>query len=141
MYILDTDHLSLLGRANSMEAQPLRFRLAGLKAQERVTTIITVEEQMRGWLAHLARSRSLTQQVEAYRQLKEFLDRYLKLTVLEFDEAAAAEFERLKHARIRIGTMDLKIAAIALSHSATVLTRNRGDFEQVPGLQIEDWTV
>jgi len=69
------------------------------------------------------------------------LDRYLKLTVLEFDEAAAAEFERLQRSRIRIGTMDLKIAAIALSRGATVLTRNLKDFSRVPGLRAEDWAA
>lgn len=140
MYILDTDHLSLLGRADSPGAQRLRFRLAGLKPEERITTIITFEEQMRGWMSHLAQSRSLVRQVEAYRRLKEFLDRYLKITVLEFDEAAAAEFERLKQSRLRIGAMDLKIASIALAHNATVLTRNLKDFNRVSGLRVEDWT-
>jgi tRNA(fMet)-specific endonuclease VapC len=141
MYILDTDHLSLLGRAASPEAQRLRFRLAGLKPEERVTTIITFEEQMRGWMAHLAQARSLPRQVEAYRRLKDFLDRYLEITVLEFDEVAAAEFERLKRSRLRIGTMDLKIAAIALAHGAAVLTRNLKDFTSVPDLRVEDWTA
>src|SRR6266705_5902429 len=140
MYILDTDHLSLLGRADSSEAQRLRFRLAGFNTEERVTTIITFEEQMRGWMSHLARSRVLARQIEAYRRLKEFLDRYLKVTVLEFDEAAAVEFKRLQGLRLRVGTMDLKIAAIALAHSATVLTRNVKDFDLVPGLRVEDWT-
>jgi tRNA(fMet)-specific endonuclease VapC len=95
---------------------------------------------MRGWMAHLARSRVLARQIEAYRRLKEFLDRYLKVTVLEFDEAAAVEFKRLQSLRLRVGTMDLKIAAIALAHSATVLTRNVKDFVLVPGLRVEDWT-
>jgi tRNA(fMet)-specific endonuclease VapC len=131
MYILDTDQLSLLGRADSPEAQRLRFRLAGLKPEERITTIITFEEQMRGWMSHLAQARSLARQVEAYRRLKEFLDRYLKITVLEFDEAAAVEFERLKQSRLRIGAMDLKIASIALARNATVLTRNLKDFIRV----------
>lgn len=140
MYILDTDHLSLLGRANSSEAQRLRFRLAGFKTEDRVTTIITFEEQMRGWTAHLARARSLARQVEAYAQLKEFLDRYLKIAVLEFDEAAAVEFKRLQALRLRVGTMDLKIAAIALANGATVLTRNLRDFCLVPSLRVEDWT-
>jgi tRNA(fMet)-specific endonuclease VapC len=142
MYILDTDHISLLeSLSTSPEAQRLRFRLARLKPEERITTIITFEEQVRGWMSFLAQARSLTQQVAAYRRLKGVLDRYLKITVLEFDEAAAAEFERLKQARIRIGTMDLKIAAIALAHDATVLTRNIGDFGRVPGLRVEDWTA
>jgi tRNA(fMet)-specific endonuclease VapC len=140
MYILDTDHLSLLGRADSPEAQRLRFRLAGVDVEERVTTIITFEEQMRGWMAHLARARLLARQVEAYRRLKEFLDRYLKVTVLEFDEAAAVEFGRLQGLHLRVGTMDLKIAAIALAHKATVLTRNVKDFGLVTGLRVEDWT-
>ncbi len=83
----------------------------------------------------------MAQQVGAYRRLKNVLNRYLKLTVLEFDEAAAEEFERLQKQRIRIGTMDLKIAAIALTRHATLLTRNSKDFSKVPGLHIEDWSA
>jgi tRNA(fMet)-specific endonuclease VapC len=142
MYILDTDHISILESVStSPEAQRLRFRLAGLKPDERITTIITFEEQIRGWMSYLAQSRTLDQQVTAYRRLKGVLDRYLKITILEFDEAAAIEFKRLQQGRIRIGTMDLKIAAIALAHDATVLTRNFKDFTQVPGLRVEDWTI
>ena len=61
------------------------------------------------------------------------------MDVLEFDTEAATEYQRLKQSRIRIGTMDLKIAAIALTHKATVLTKNLKDFSRVPGLKIEDW--
>ncbi|MGE0882915.1 MAG: type II toxin-antitoxin system VapC family toxin [Blastocatellales bacterium] len=141
MYILDTDLLSLLGRTDSPASHRLRFRLSRLKQEERITTIITFEEQMRGWMSHLARSRSLAKQVEAYRQLQEFLQRYLTISVLEFDETAAAEFERLQKQRIRIGSMDLKIAAITLAQNATLLTRNTKDFSKVPGLLIEDWSA
>lgn len=141
MYILDTDHISLMESAStSAEGQRLRFRLARLRPEERITTIITFEEQVRGWMSYLAQARSLTKQVGAYRRLKGVLDRYLKITVLEFDEEAAIEFKRLQGLRLRIGTMDLKIAAIGLAHSATVLTRNLKDFGLVPGLRVEDWT-
>lgn len=51
------------------------------------------------------------------------------------------EFQRLKRSRLRIGTMDLKIAAIALVHDATLITRNRADFAKVPGLRVEDWSA
>jgi len=40
---------------------------------------------------------------------------------------------------VRIGTMDLKIASIALDHEATLLSANLRDFEQIPGLHVEDW--
>jgi len=40
---------------------------------------------------------------------------------------------------LRIGTLDLKIACIALAYDATLLTRNATDFAQVPGLRIENW--
>jgi tRNA(fMet)-specific endonuclease VapC len=61
--------------------------------------------------------------------------------VLGYDDEAGAQFERLRKMRIHIGTMDLKIAAIALASDATVLTRNISDFGRVPGLRAEDWTI
>jgi predicted nucleic acid-binding protein len=51
------------------------------------------------------------------------------------------EFQRLCVRRVRIGTMDLKIAAIALANDATLLSRNLPDFAKVPGLRVEDWSA
>lgn len=61
--------------------------------------------------------------------------------LLPFGDKSLVEYEALKRQRIRIGTSDLRIAAIALVHGATVLTRNLRDFRQVPGLVAEDWTL
>ena len=57
------------------------------------------------------------------------------------DEAAAAAFQRLRRRHRRIGTMDLKIAAIVLSRNATLLSRNLRDFGHIPDLHVEDWTT
>lgn len=141
MYILDTDHVSLLDRADTHEAHRLRFRLAQLPPEERVTTIVTYEEQMRGWMAIVAQARGLPRQITAYDNLKRMVDRYRNIEVLGFDNRAATEFQRLQSFKIRIGTMDLKIAAIALVNNATLLSRNLKDFSKAPGLKVEDWAA
>ena len=82
----------------------------------------------------------MAHQIEAYRKLNRQLKNFCKMTVLEFDERAAIEFQSLQKSRLRIGTMDLKIAAIAFAHGATLLTRNLLDFRKIPGLKVDDWT-
>jgi tRNA(fMet)-specific endonuclease VapC len=47
----------------------------------------------------------------------------------------------LRAQSLRIATMDLRIASIALSQGLTLLTRNSRDFSKVPGLVLEDWTI
>jgi tRNA(fMet)-specific endonuclease VapC len=138
MYILDTDHLSVLERGG-VGAQRLFQRLASIDSTQVATSIISYEEQMRGWLSYAAKSQTIEQQVEAYKQLKRQLMNYCAIPILDFDQEAALEFQRLKKLYPRLGTMDLKIASIALANQAIVLTRNNRDFGQILGLFIEDW--
>jgi tRNA(fMet)-specific endonuclease VapC len=64
---------------------------------------------------------------------------YLRtITVIGFDEQAQTIFRRLRVQGIRIGTQDLRIAAIALRRGATLVTRNVRDLATVPSLNIED---
>ena len=141
MVILDTDHLSLLQRRESAGSQILQDRLDRLDTGSRATTIVTYEEQTRGWMAYMAGAKSVSQEVAAYSRLKRHLDDFRTIVVLDFDERAGVEYQRLRRARIRIGTMDLKIAAIVLTHDATLLSRNLSDFAKVPGLKVADWTL
>jgi tRNA(fMet)-specific endonuclease VapC len=142
MVILDTDHLTLLERGDSAASKRLRKRLADLPPDEpAVTTIITYEEQTRGWLAYMARARGVTQQVAAYQRLRLHVETYRRIPVIDFDDRAAVEFQRLRAARVRVGTMDLKIAAVAIAQDSVLLSRNLADFQKVPGLRVEDWTI
>ncbi len=59
--------------------------------------------------------------------------------VLPWTQETAEIFVRLRAGGVRIGSMDLKIASVALSRNATVLTRNLRHFQKVPGLRAEDW--
>jgi tRNA(fMet)-specific endonuclease VapC len=141
MLVLDTDHLSLLMWKGSSQSIHLQNRLDDSGDPEIVTTVINYEEQARGWLALSSRARSTGQLVEYYRRLSGHLDGFRSLEVLEFDRAASIVLEDLKKSRVRIGTMDLRIASIVLSRGATLLSRNLGDFRKVPDLKVEDWSA
>ncbi len=76
----------------------------------------------------------------AYHKLNRFLENYRVIPVIPFDSTAAIEFERLRNLKIRVGTMDLKIAAVAIANNALLVTRNLADFQRIPNLQTADWT-
>lgn len=140
MYILDTDHLSVLERKGD-NAQYLLQRLRETDPAQISTTIISYEEQMRGWLSYIAKAQSEDKQVEAYKQLKNQLMNYCAIPVIEFDLGAVREFNRLRKVDPRLGAMDLKIAAITIVNRSVLLTKNSSDFGQISGLSIEDWTI
>lgn len=126
---------------DTIEAFNLGRRLSSVLPEEPAVTIITYEEQMRGWLAHIAQARTQTQQIVVYQKLRRLVDRFSRITLLDYEVNAATRFEALRQAGIRIGSMDLKIAAICLTNDATLLTRNSKDFGRVPGLKFEDWSA
>jgi tRNA(fMet)-specific endonuclease VapC len=140
MIVLDTDCLSLLERERLLESSRLLRALDEHQSGEICTTIITFEEQMRGWLSFIARCKNLDDQVSGYGRLHRFLESYRNTPVLDFDERAAEVFANLRNRKIRVGTMDLKIASIAIANKAILVTRNLSDFEQIPGLVAQDWT-
>lgn len=140
MWFLDTDHLTLLERGGSA-ALTLQMRLGQVPIAEVDTTIVNYEEQMRGWLAKSAQSSTPAATITAYRLLRRHVDTFADFTLFTFDEEASLHFERLRQARLRVGTSDLRIAAICLANDATLLTRNLKDFGKVPGLRAEDWSA
>ncbi len=141
MHVLDTDVLSITQVRTGEVYERLRVRLNTISPGSLYITIVTLEEQMRGWLSYISRAKSMAQQIQAYQRLQAFLDDIRLRPVLPFDDRAAAEFQRLRKAKIRIGTMDLKIAAIVLSRDATLISRNLADFRQVHGRRVEGWTL
>ena len=62
-----------------------------------------------------------------------------KRRVLPWNDDVIAIHARLHGLRIRIGTMDLRIASIALAQGGILLSRNLRDFERVPDLKVENW--
>jgi tRNA(fMet)-specific endonuclease VapC len=62
MYILDTDHLSLIQR-NGQEGKQILPKLAAIEESEVVVIVITYEEQVRGRLNVLSRAKTLDEQI------------------------------------------------------------------------------
>ena len=78
-------------------------------------------------------------QIPAYSRLGQLFNVLPEWDIILLDERAADQFASLRQQRIRIGTMDLKIASIALVNDALLVTANLHDFSQVPGLRCENW--
>lgn len=112
-----------------------------MKTEVIAITVITVEEQMRGWLDAIRQSSESQRLKWSYLGLRQGVEFFNSIRILDFDEKAINCYAELKGQKIRIGTQDLRIAAIAISHNAILVTRNQRDFSRIPGLQFEDWTL
>ena len=129
-YLLDTDICIELIRGRAAE---LLQRLTSLEPGEAAISAISVAELQYG----VTRS----SQPDRNRQALELF--LLPLDILDFDFAAAARYgdvrAQLEAAGRPIGSYDMLIAAHALSHDLTLVTRNVREFERVAGLHIETW--
>jgi tRNA(fMet)-specific endonuclease VapC len=138
MILLDTDHFSVFTDERDQRHALLNRRME--EATEEVAcSIVSVEEVFRGWMAVIHRLRDVHRQLPAYARLGHLIDVLADWQIVQFDEGAANRFAGLRRQRIRIGTMDLKIASIALVHDALLVTANLRDFSLVPDLRFANW--
>ena len=138
MILIDTDHVSVLSDSRQARRSNL---LARLKASGEVAAlpVVTAEEQFRAWLAQIRRVNDVHKQIVPYIRFQKLISFLREWEIVGWNEPAADEFKRLRAARVRIGTQDLKIASIALANDALLLSANLRDYEQVPGLRVENW--
>lgn len=143
MIVFDTQPVSQLQRAGSGDVERLERRLQHLPTSEVWITVITPIEQLKKALGKINSERDPAKQVPCFAEFLKLLDHYLRLwagRILPFDEKAATTYSAFSPKLIRkIGWSDAHIATIALSQGATLVTANKRDFEQVPGLNVEDW--
>jgi len=138
VFIFDTDAIT-----HDQNAHPvLRAKVNSTPRAQLFTTSVTVEEQLRGRLAYISKYRHVpAKAAQGHVALIQMISYFSKWNILAFHEAADTMFRQLRAQRIRIGSQDLRIAAIALLSGFTVVTRNVRDFSQVLGLNVEDWTA
>lgn len=135
--ILDTDTLSLAQRRHPL----VTSRLQQLPSTQTAVTIVTIEEQMRGWVAQIKQEKKLDRLIITYARFHDVVLSYSRIHVLPFAAKAVDHFQKFRYLQTRVGLRDLRIAAIALASDGVLVTANVRHFRQVPGLTIEDWTV
>ncbi|MCU0491982.1 MAG: type II toxin-antitoxin system VapC family toxin [Chloroflexaceae bacterium] len=136
IFLLDTDHVSLdqcghpLVRQRVQQAGPTNICIS----------VITVEEQMRGWLAAIRVANTSEARVLAYQRFRMAFEYLSSFTVYDFTTNLDTQVSTFRSQGIRVGTQDLRIATVALAHGATLVTRNRTHFQAIPGLLLVDWS-
>ena len=138
MFILDTDAIT-----HDQNRHPiLSVKVQSMSREYLFTTSVTLEEQLKGRLAYINRHRDDPRKsAQGHAALVETVDYFSQWTILPYTEDADVIFRQLRRQGIRIGSQDLRIAAIAFLRGFTVVTRNVRDFNQVPNLMVADWTV
>jgi len=139
LWILDTDHVSLLLR----EHRQVSRRVLEVGSDVAIT-IVTVQELFNGWVVRINNAKEMEELVRLYGMLNLTISLCQRVTVVGFEQAAGDYYQQLLEipslSKKRL-QKDMRIAAIALSMGAILVTRNYQDFSQVPGLLLEDWTV
>ena len=134
MIIFDTDVLSALMATRQPPATTLTDRIAETDADDHATTTITLGE--------IAYGAFRVGRPELYERARELITAG-GLTVLAFDQPAAEHYGAIRTALEREGRRladpDLRIAAMARSRGALLVTRNVRHFARVPELRSENW--
>jgi tRNA(fMet)-specific endonuclease VapC len=138
--VFDTDAMTVWLDSRHAFHDHLVRRFTGAGSRPRVTTVVSLQEQLRGWLSEIHRARKADELIEAYDNLTAAFEGYGEFEILPYDRAAQARFADFRRRKIRVSTMDLRIACVTLANAGTLLTRNVRDFRQVPGLAFEDWS-
>jgi tRNA(fMet)-specific endonuclease VapC len=136
LWVLDTDVLTLWLRGQ----ETIGARVAATPPQQLSVTIITMEEVLGGWYTQIRQARDDQQLARAYQALHEAIEFSRSIRILPFDLPEIRRYRQLRTQHRRIGTNDLRIAAIVLEQQAILVTRNTSDFADISGLELEDWS-
>ena len=136
LYVLDTDHISL----HQKDHQKVTNRINSTAPENLAVTIVSAEEQFRGWFNAIRQAKSGERLHWAYLGLRQGIEYFNTVRILDMSQEATDLYLDFRSSKIRIGKQDLRIASVVVSVNGVLVTRNRRDFEQVPGLIIEDWS-
>jgi tRNA(fMet)-specific endonuclease VapC len=114
---------------------------AARQVHQVAVTAITIDESYSGWHARILKARKPDEVADAYAGLAQAAAVFGSFSIIPFPLPAIQRFALLRRQKLNVGGNDLRIAAIALEAGAVVVTHNLRDFNRVPGLACEDWSV
>jgi tRNA(fMet)-specific endonuclease VapC len=136
LFVLDTDHISLLQRGQSQVVE----RVSTTPPDDLAASVVTYEEQLRGRLDVIRQAPNVSRLSVAYVRLREMQEFFCAIRLLDFGAEAAAIYAGLRRQHRTLGAMDLRIAATTLAADGTLVTRNTRDFGRIAHLQLQDWS-
>jgi predicted nucleic acid-binding protein len=138
MYLLDNDAFNLIIAGEENTAQHVRQYAGHIWLSS-----VAAEELLTGRMSGLSRARSPRNSLslpQAYEDFVKALEDIRSFPLLIYGEEAENLFRRFTPATLRIGPQDCRIAAQAIAHRMTVVTRNLRDFQAI-GAPCEDWSA
>jgi tRNA(fMet)-specific endonuclease VapC len=138
MKLFDTDILTEILLGNPIYAE----RIVSVPLAEQAVPIVAVEEIVRGRLNSIRRAESARIRLtidQAYLLFEQTLDDLRNVRIVSFTAQANELLLRWRKQKVKGSTHDLRIAAICIVNSATLVTRNRRDFQRISGLTVEFW--
>lgn len=138
MFLVDTDAFALL-----RDKEPNIVRHVRENAGTVWLSSVAAEELLVGRMNGINRARAPRTSLSLSRAHDDFvkaLEDIRILPLLAYSEEAEAIYRAFPPSITRVGSQDCRIAAQALAHNLTVITRNVRDFEAI-GAPCADWSL
>ena len=138
MYLLDNNAFKL-----AVAGEPNTVRRVEQNQGNIFVSSVTAEELMVTYMNGINRARSLRSGLSlprAHQSFAQALEDLRLFPLFIYSSEAEAIYQTFTPATLRVGPQDCRIAAQALAHGLTVVTRNRRDFDAI-GARCEDWSA
>lgn len=139
MKVFDTDVLTDILRGVPAVVQ----RGALIPPEKQAIPIVVAEEILRGRLNAIRQAEAGRLPItiaRAYELMRNSLSDLRDVTILPYTDNAELLFRKWRAQKIRVATHDLRIAAVCVDHDGELASRNRRNFDLVPGLKVEYWS-
>lgn len=138
MIAFDTDILSEVLKGKNFYVD----RLKGIPEGDRAITVVVLKELIEGRIKHIehVETRPRKESIASAFMLLQQTAMFVRIfPLIPYTDEANHLVTEWKRTKIRVRTSDMRIAASCIVAGAKLVSRNRRDFDFVPGLRVEYW--